>query len=366
MRLALRELRRRPQRFATATIVLTLLVVLLLFLGALLDGLFLGSTGAIRAQRASVIVYSADANDSLVRSRVDPDVRATVVSVPGVDAVGGLGLALAGATVPGRTEIANVAVIGYEQPPSGVPAPPPEGEAWADRRLAASGVEVGATIGVGPQRVPLRIRGWVDDTNFLLQGALWVAPATWREVLASSRPDARVPDDTFAALVVRGEGSPSRLAARIDAATGGATKTLTKDDAVLSLPGTRQQKSTFNGIISVTFVVVALVVALFFALLTLERTPIYGVLKALGGSTRTLFVGLLVQATVVAVVAFVAGGLVTIGLTAVLPAEIPVQLEPARAVSTLAGVLITAVLGGAVSLRRIARVDPATAIGTGT
>ena len=39
MRLALRELRRRPGRFATATVILTLIAVLLMFLGGLLDGL---------------------------------------------------------------------------------------------------------------------------------------------------------------------------------------------------------------------------------------------------------------------------------------------------------------------------------------
>ena len=141
MILALRELRRTPRRFVTATIVLTLLVVLLLFLGGLLDGLYLGSTGALRAQRADVIVYSADANDSIIRSRIDPALRARVELVPGVTDVNGLGITLVGTTVPGRGTLADTAVIGYESAPRGVPAPPPAGEAWADRRLAAFGVQ---------------------------------------------------------------------------------------------------------------------------------------------------------------------------------------------------------------------------------
>ena len=55
MRLALRELRRRSRRFAPTTAALTLLVVLLLVLGGLLDGLYLGSTGALRAQTSGQI-----------------------------------------------------------------------------------------------------------------------------------------------------------------------------------------------------------------------------------------------------------------------------------------------------------------------
>ena len=59
LKLPIRELRRRPTRFLVATVVLAFLSTLLLFLGGLLDGLYLGSTGAIRAQDADVIVYSS-------------------------------------------------------------------------------------------------------------------------------------------------------------------------------------------------------------------------------------------------------------------------------------------------------------------
>jgi putative ABC transport system permease protein len=362
--LALRELRRTPRRFVTATIVLTLLVVLLLFLGGLLDGLYLGSTGALRAQRADVVVYSADANDSIIRSRIDPALRARVEQVPGVTEVDGLGITLVGTTVPNRSTLADTAVIGYERAPRGVPAPPPLGEAWADRRLSAFGVRVGQTLGVGPAQVPILVRGWVSDTNYLLQGALWVAPPTWRHVQDTSRPDANVAPGTFAVLVVTGRPPARQLALDIDAATNGKTKTLTKSQAVLSSPGTREQKSTFAGIIDVTFVVVGLVVALFFVLLTIERISLYGVFKALGASTPRLAAGVITQALVVGIVAFAVGELLTLGLAALLPEQIPLLLQPSRAVLTLVGVIAAAVLGGTVSLRRIARADPMTAIGS--
>jgi putative ABC transport system permease protein len=256
--------------------------------------------------------------------------------------------------------------MGYQLPPEGVPAPPPRGEAWADRRLEAFGVHQGDTLRLGPRRTPIVVRGWVDDTNYLLQGSLWVRASTWRAVQNANRPDSRFPPGTFPVLVVDGRGDAAALARRIDAATGGATETLTKDEAVLASPGTRQQQSTFNGIIGVTFLVVGLVASLFFALLTLERTPIYGVLKALGTTTRRLVAGVLLQAVVLATVAFLVGGLITLGLGAVVPARIPLQLEASRAVTTFVGLVLTAAIGGAISLRRIARIDPVAAIGTGT
>ncbi len=363
MRIALTELRRRPGRFGVATAALAFLALLLLFLGALLDGLFLGSTGAIRAQRGDVIVYSASSRDSFLRSRIDPALRDRVATVDGVVDIGGLGVSLTVAAVPGRDEPADVAVIGYEIAPAGVPGGARAGEAWADERLRASGVRVGQRLEVGIARVPITVRGFVNDTNYLLQGALWVAPDTWRAV-ANGVPDLFVPPGVVQALVVRSVGGydADDLAASIDTATSGATSSLTRAEAELSLPGTKEQRSTFNGIIGTTFAVAVLVVALFFALLTLERLPLYGVLKAIGSSTRQLFAGVVVQAVAVTAVGFVIGALAIGALSLIVPADFPFQLTPSRLVSTGIGLLIAAIAGSLVSLRRVVRTDPASAI----
>ena len=366
MKLALRELRRRPTKFAGATVTVAVLSFLVLFLGGLLDGLYLGSTGAIRAQDADVLVYSSNSRDSFLRSRIDPEVRSQVEAAPGVTAVGGLGIALLGAQVPGETEIADAAVAGYEIPPVGVPEPPAPGEAWADSRLRGFGVENGDTLLLGPAEIPITVIGFVDDTNYLLQGALWVEPGTWREVQNASRPDAAIADDSFQVLVVQGEGDASELATAIDEATGGATSALTKNEAEQSLPGTQEQKSTFLFIIAATLAVVVAVVALFFALITLERVPLYGVIKAIGGSTRQLFAGVVVQAVVVTAVGFLVGGALAFLIDAIAPPDLPLALTRSRTITALAWLLGCAIVGSAMSLRRVVRIDPATAIGTGT
>ena len=364
MKLPLREMRRTPNRFVVATVVLAFLTTLLLFLGGLLDGLYLGSTGAIRAQKADVIVYSSSARDSFLRSRITPELRAQVEAADGVTEVGGLGFVLLGAQVPGETELADVAVAGYELAPTGVPAPPADGEGVADSRLEDQGVEKGDTILVGPAETPITITGFVDDTGYLLQGSVWVNLTTWREVQNANRPDSAVAEGVVQALVVRGDGSHSALAAAIDATTAGATSALTIDEAVLALPGVKQQKDTFNQIIYTTLAVVLAVVGLFFSLLTLERIGLYGVLKAIGASTRRLFLGVLLQALVVATAAFVIGSALAMAAAAAVPAKVPLQLEPGRFLFTFIGVVVAAALGSAISLRRVTRVDPASAIGT--
>jgi putative ABC transport system permease protein len=366
MRIALTELRRRPGRFAPAALALVLLTLLLLVLGGLLDGLYNGSTGALRAQPGQLLTYSSGAKLSVVRSRIDAATMAQVSLVPGVQRVGGIGAALLGAQVPGRSNDASVALFGYQLAPGGVPSSPSTlGDVYADRSLQASGVQVGQTLRLGPKQFPVQVQGWVDDTNFLLQGGLWGNPDTWRAALASARPDAVLAPGTFQVLTVEiGPATdPAEIATAIDATTEGATRTVTRSEAVNSLPGISQQRATFNSIISTTFFVTALVVALFFALLTLERVSMYAVFKAMGASSGQIFTQVVGQAAVIAVISFVVGSLLAFAASRAIPPQVPLQLTPARAIEVLFGLVIMSVLGSAASLRRVIRIDPASAIG---
>ncbi len=366
VKIALRELRRRPGRFLPAAIALVLLTLLLLVLGGLLDGLYNGSTGALRVQPGDLLTYSADAKLSLVRSRVDAATVAQVQQVPGVEQVGGIGVALLGAEVPGEKDEASVALFGYEQAPRGVPSPSQHtGDVYADRSLQAHGVKLGQTLLLGPHKYAVVVVGWVTDTNFLLQGGLWGNIDTWRQAVASARPDAVLAPGTYQALTVTTSPGtdPVKVAADIDAATGGATHTVTRSFAVDSLPGLRQQRSTFNAIIYTTFLVAALVVALFFALLTLERVGMYAVFKAMGASSRQIFTQVATQAVVIALLSFVIGALLALGASFGIPPEVPLQLTTGRAAEVLVGLIVMSAAGSALSLRRVVRVDPASAIG---
>jgi len=365
VKLALKELRRRPGRFATATIILTLIAILLMFLGGLLDGLIASSTGAIRAQNADAIVYSGTAQASFVRSRIDPDLRAQVEAVEGVTEVGGIGNVQLGARVPGNgpRDLASVALFGYELAPDGVPDAPAYGQAWADETIKASGVTDGMVIEVGPARTPIEIIGFVEDTNFNGQSSLWASPDTWRDVLSANRPDAQLGPDVFQALIVRGDGDG--LPDAIDAATAGATDSYTVDEAVAAIPGVTEQQNTFNQIIGVTVAIALVVIGLFFALLTVERTSLYGVLKALGAKSSTIFAGLVAQAVVVTAIAALVAGTLVVLLDLLLPAgSIPLLVTPGRILLSVALLLVAAVLGCSFSLRRVLRIDPASAIGT--
>ena len=364
MKIALRELVRRPGRFAPVCGAFTLLVVLLVVLGGFLDGLQLSQTGSYRAQGESLVTYSRGAELLRGRSRVEPATTQAVRGVDGVQAAGGVAAVPTVAEVAGSGDLLDVVVFGYELGAGRLPTPPPPGEVVIDSFLQqVSDVQIGDRLRVGPQATPLLVAAVVKDAS---EGAptLWVEPGTWRELVSTAQPAAALPEDVFQALVVVPEPGmqADEIAGRIDRTTG-ATRTVGVDDAIGALPVVAQQSATFQGIIAVTFVVSLLVVALFFALLTLERSKLYAVLKALGARSGDLVRGVALQAVGVALVALLVGGLVAVAFVALLPADLPLRLVPVRLGTTALGAVVTAAVGALLTLRRILRIDPAESIG---
>lgn len=138
--------------------------------------------------------------------------------------------------------------------------------------------------------------------------------------------------------------------------------TLTKKAAAEAIPGVTAQRQVMTGLIGVTLFVAGVVAALFFVLLLIERTALYATLKALGAPSRTLAAGIVVQSVVVACAACALGGLVAFAVVQVLPSSVIVDLRAVRFIVSAALVVVTAAAGALVSLRRIVRIDPASAL----
>jgi len=364
MRLALRELVRRPMRFAAATVTLTLIAMLLMFLGALLDGLVRSATGAVRAQHADAFVFSADSRASFLRSRIAPELR-TQIEQLGVGDVGGLNIVQLGVRLEGGDprDVVSAAVIGYEQATASLPSPPEAGSAIADEGFQTEGIELGETVLVGPARTPVLISGWVTDTTYDGQPGLWVEQETWAEIVAANRPQAIQGDGVSQALVVVGADAVGAVD-QIKEVAGENALVLSEADTIAEIPGVSAQKSTFASIIGVTLVVALVIVALFFALITVERLPLYGTLKAIGASSPAIAGGVVLQAAAVATVATLIAAGLTVVVGVLLPAgSIPLYVSAGRLVVSSVLMLLAAIVGGLASLRRIVRSDPASALG---
>lgn len=365
MKLGWKELRRQPGRFASATAILFLLGALLLLLSGLVEGLQANTDSLLRSQSADLIVFSKTAEKSIPQSLIPADVASTIAAVDGVSSTGALGLVQLGGRLPGSgpRDLIDVVVVGYDQPFAGLPTSLEPGTTWVDSTLRARDVGIDTIIEVGAARTPLRVAGFVDDVGFQTQPTMFVPTAALAEIVAANKPDAVLPDGATQALVVDAS-SPATVARAIDRATG-STVTVTRDAAADAVPDTGG--GVLQQIIGLTVLIATAVVALFFALLTGERVGLYGVLKAIGARNRSIFAAVMTQAVVLSLIAGIAAAAVAVAFEAALPTDsIPFVLTPARLVTSLALLLLASVIGASFSLRRVLRIDPASAIGTST
>ncbi len=366
--LAFKELRRGKSQFAAILSALSLIVFLVLVLGALSDGLYYGATGALGSSRATHYVYSQDAEGSFVRSRLPEQAVADVQAVDGVAEASPVGVLLTGGTGPDGP--LDVAVFGTEAGSAAVPTtlvegrlpdPGEDGVAAADTSLRQDGVELGSEVTVGG--VAATVVGFVEESAFQLQPSLWTSLATWRAMRDAVRPELRGQADVVNAVAVRSElEDMPAVSAAIAAAVPGTT-VLTTDGAMLAIPGVAQQKSTLSAIIWITYAVAGLVVALFFALLVLEKRSLFAVLKAIGTSNRSLAWGVVGQAAGATAAAIIIGTLLARGFGTLLPESVPALFRVPTLITTAVATMSFGVLGSLFSLRRISGIDPATAIG---
>ncbi len=361
MRVGILELVRQPSRFASVGGALTLLVVLLVVLGGFLDGLELNQTGPYRAYEGQAFVFSAGSENLIQRSRIDAETAAQLDEAGSVASFGALNQIDSTASGPDG-EVYDIVLFGYDQASDVLPAPPVDG-AVVDQALAdRNEIAVGDTLAVGPDSEPITVSAIVDDLS-LGNPTVWVDNETWRAYVAAANPSALPPEGVNQALVVLGaDGTdPTALAAGLNGITG--LSSVTVDGAIEALPVVQQQSTTFEGIIGVTFIVTLMVVALFFALITLERIGLYAVLKALGATTRDLMAGISAQAVCISLAALLLGLAISFVFTQLIPVNLPVRVVPSRLVQIAVGVVLTSLLGSLFSLRRVLGIDPAESIG---
>ncbi|MFZ0015514.1 MAG: ABC transporter permease [Acidimicrobiia bacterium] len=359
MRLGLLELGRNAGRFAAVSCAIGFIVFLALILAGLSDGLYLGSTGAYRTSEADVFAFSAGSDFDLASSRVDPDLAESLAAQEGVEAVGRLSTLSTTATSAGEdVQLALVGADDVTMPVEVEDGRPPDEDSHQvliDGQTRRQGIDIGDIISVtdGPD---LEVVGVASDAGFGTVTA-WIDHDVFDEVVTEVRPELAGLAGTSQTLgVVLADASD--VSPEVDGLV-----VATQQEAIDALPAASQQKTTLNGIVYTTFAVAAIVVGLFFALVTLEKRNQFAVLKAIGMPNRTLVAAVFTQAVVTSIIGFVIG----YGLLRLAELFIPPSVPALFLVDTAATVAVITLFMGAIgavfSFRRIIRIDPASALG---
>lgn len=361
MFLALREIRHARTRFALIAAMMVLVAGLVFILSGLANGLAADSAAAINHLPADRIVFQASSDLSFDRSVLNADDLAKVRAVDGITEASALGVSMTNVAFPDESS-AGVAVFGIE--PHGPLAPPvTSGERLAtqgavvDESLAQKGVKVGDTITARPSGVALKVVGVTNDRTYRHAPVVYLPLEIWRQIQfgANLKPGTA----PISAIAVKGD----RAALNNMPSSVPGTMSGTKDAVIQALPGYSQESGTLLMIQLFLLVIAAGIIAAFFYIMTLQKTAEFGVLKAIGTSMSYLTCTLVCQIFLLALVGIALGAALSFGIAAIIPATVPFLLDSGRITLFGAVMLTVALIGSLLSLIRIAKVDPLTAIG---
>jgi putative ABC transport system permease protein len=367
MRLALAEIRRAKLRFALLTGAVALLVFLILFQQSLAGSLLGTFTGGLENQSATVLVYGQDARRSVDGSRVTPEQVEAVSRVEGVAESGPIGEASFTVRLPDGT-LSDTSVFGYELGGPGYPTtlsdgrlPERDGEAVASAADAEKGYAIGETVVVVPGEAPIEIVGLADDIEFNVQPTLFVSYPTYEDLVVTTNPDATAVLPSLVGVEPRSGVQPEALAATITDEVDG-VEVLDRDTAVSSLPGVSSIRQSFGIILGLAFIVVVLLTGFFFLIITVQKTTSLTLLRAVGARSRYLLGNLALQVVlVIGAGVLLAVGLLSLAAAALSDQAVGVRFEPGVIVGTAGAILILGLLAAVGSMRRVVKLDPASA-----
>jgi putative ABC transport system permease protein len=377
MFLALRELRFARGRFTLMGVVIALISVLVVLLSGLSSGLVNDGVSGLKEMPATAFAFDEGTmtDNAFSRSVVDDDQLAAWRDADGISRAEPMGVNIVNGVADDGTQV-DLTLFGVES--WGFLAPPVStGESLGavdgivvSETLRDAGIELGTVVTLERSDVELTVVGFTQgQATFGHVDVAYLPVDTWRLLAAGAaepgtptqeQVDAvAFPYSSVVALLTADAAEPDLAA--IDAQAGTTTMTLT--EAFNASPGYEAETLTLSMIQLFLYAICALVVGAFFTVWTIQRTHDLAVLRAVGASSRYLLRDSLVQAAVL-LIGFTALGVAAgIGMGAAMPAAMPFELEVAPIVLASGLTILLGLIGAAVAVLRLARIDPITALG---
>lgn len=364
MFIALRDIWRSKLRFGLLAGAVGLLVFLLLFLNTLSATLLGFFVGAIENNSADVLVYDDTARGNLQASRLDPSVVDEVAAVPGVATAAPIGELTFTAEVGGV--LTDLSLWGVDLDGPGRPDPvvegrlPDPGEVVVDASGIAEGFEIGEVVTLVPSGTELEIVGYVEDLRYAVVATGYLGFEEWVEIFEEEFPGTPIVPLSLVGVGTASGEDPKTVGDRITDTVPG-VEGLDRETAAARTPGVDSISQSFALIVGITFGIVVLVVGFFFLILTVQKLRSFTALRAIGAGTGYLARSLIIQIVILVLVGSLLATAVLWSVTLGASPAFPLSVDGTLVITVTIAVLIFSILAGLLSIRRIARAEPAEA-----
>lgn len=364
MFLALRELKHAKFRYLLIGFIMILVAWLTFIVSGLANGLALDNASAMENMQGDYVILQDNAEQMLARSSIPTDILDEIRQQKGVKEAAPLSQTMMTLSQTDKDKKIDVTIFGAE-PKSMIMPDIAEGrtieklgenEVVVDASLKENGVAIGDMLENKDTGVSVRVVGFAEGQMYSHMPVLYTDSESWNHMMASTR---KQQTPSYNAIVVKGnENVQISLEKKISH-----IEVVTKDQAMQSIPGYKEEQGSLTMMISFLIVIATFVQAVFFYVVTLQKTNQFGVLKAIGAKTSYLAKNLMGQVLILAFTAVGFSIALTFGVSALFPEGMPFEIGVDTLVKYSALLIGVAVIGALLSLQRIAKIDAIEAIG---
>lgn len=129
------------------------------------------------------------------------------------------------------------------------------------------------------------------------------------------------------------------------------------------MPGYKEETGTIIMMLAFLIVISAFVIAVFFYVITIQKTSQFGVMKAIGASNRFISKAIVAQVFILSSFGILAGVGLTYLTALAFPKNMPFDLDAKLVVLYAVALLIISLLSSIISVRQVTKIDPLTALG---
>ncbi|WP_042169478.1 ABC transporter permease [Paenibacillus gorillae] len=368
MYLALREIRFAKTRYVMIVMIMLLISFLVLFVTGLAKGLAYANASSVKNMAASHFVLQKDSDHRFGRSQLTEEALTTARTVVGDDKATPLNLRMATVTEKGMSLKSDVTLFAIDM--TGWLAPKvvegqgiandTQGQVLVDRKLKESGIQVGSTLIDQMTGASWTVSGFVANESYSHTPSVFMNEQDWLKLQSFTPVSGQDSSDkTYNAIALKAsEDQLAQLRAKLPD-----SDIISKSDTVSAVPGYKEEQGSLLMMIAFLYIISAMVLAVFFFVITIQKIGQFGILKAIGAKTGYLARNVIGQVLLLSIGSLaVSLGLIRLMYEA-LPASMPFQLDSSTILLSCSLFIITAVLGSLLSVYKVARTDALDAIG---
>lgn len=360
MKTAWKELLYNKKRYLLIELIVILLLFMVLFLSGLVNGLGRAVSAGIDNLPADYFVLSENSEELVTVSKLTPEnIKDLREKTSGETAT--LDIMRMYVTKKGEDEKLDIVYFGV-QPDEFASPEVYDGQTLADSTIEhpivldddfeSEGIKIGDELNDSTTGTTLTVVGFTKDQMYGHVSVGFITHETYLEMRTAGNPTFQ---SITHALLIKGDDVGNLADDDVEV--------VDKKTVINAIPGYQAEQATISMVQWLLVAITAVVITIFYYVMTIQKERQFGVMKAIGISMGKITSIIFWQILSIAVIGALVADALVFAMSQVLPAKMPFYLKTESLLLITGVFVIVSIIGGLFSVLRVAKIDPVTVIG---